>query len=647
MNFRHLSAGSASGFLRQSVVLCVASSLKEDAMLTKDFFILGRATDQFMCKILTWHPELTKFLPLPNLFRPSMPILDYKPWSLGNFLDELLQPIKLSPIEQFIENMRHLRISFFPFESLNYVHIPADLNIDPDIAQEVKEELLIRQVHRYLSAPMDKNHSERPIRSYLLNLFICSIWNPFLSSLKKKNLVLSTLCKNSIIVEKGAEKSQEAIDHPAAEPDTTLSKISKDVSATVFDFIRRLREAAKAANQNPNEDVSKYIIDEPKKKELDLDKCKTAKDLYYKDAGYRLGKKLEILDLLKQGKRNCEIAAILKLHRNTISKVKKLLKANPNLTAKDLIEKKRGPSKNAFKKISLSVFLVLKVILGKVCPILFGISFTTWPAEAIRVLLKKYCQIEVKLSYIYYFVKRTNLTSKFAARKNPKQDDNAVEKFIKIEFQKICDRAIKFDETILFADEVHVQCGNRAKGYAEKGKKAIMSSSTSTMHTTLSLLVFVGMNGYVRIFKIHDTFNAEKFKVILKQIKRENNNKVLRIILDNARIHHAKIIKTWLKHPKGGKYSIKMSFLPAYSPDLNPAERWNNIFKQKMRKTYCKDQAEIDDLVNVFIKDYNEGRMTEKVKKLFEDERCNYTLTCAKKALKILERCKTIFKKCA
>ena len=45
---------------------------------------------------------------------------------------------------------------------------------------------------------------------------------------------------------------------------------------------------------------------------------------------------------------------------------------------------------------------------------------------------------------------------------------------------------------------------------------------------------------------------------------------VIHVYLDNARYHHAKLVQAWLAQPDR---RIKLHFIPAYCPHLNPIER--------------------------------------------------------------------------
>lgn len=66
-------------------------------------------------------------------------------------------------------------------------------------------------------------------------------------------------------------------------------------------------------------------------------------------------------------------------------------------------------------------------------------------------------------------------------------------------------------------------------------------------------------------------FNAATFETFLKVLlRRRSRNKKMVVILDNARYHHAKLLKPLLKAHRA---HLELLFLPPYSPQLAPAER--------------------------------------------------------------------------
>ena len=68
-----------------------------------------------------------------------------------------------------------------------------------------------------------------------------------------------------------------------------------------------------------------------------------------------------------------------------------------------------------------------------------------------------------------------------------------------------------------------------------------------------------------------EKFDAMAFHSFLKQLLRHRRKgRMLVLVLDNARWHHARLLKPWLrKHRR----RLRLEFLPPYSPELNPMER--------------------------------------------------------------------------
>ncbi|MGG3019998.1 transposase, partial [Geobacillus stearothermophilus] len=64
--------------------------------------------------------------------------------------------------------------------------------------------------------------------------------------------------------------------------------------------------------------------------------------------------------------------------------------------------------------------------------------------------------------------------------------------------------------------------------------------------------------------------NATTFLDFLKILKSRYPDQLIVLVLDNARIHHAKMVRDFLRQE--GE-SFHLIFLPPYSPQLNPIER--------------------------------------------------------------------------
>jgi transposase len=68
-----------------------------------------------------------------------------------------------------------------------------------------------------------------------------------------------------------------------------------------------------------------------------------------------------------------------------------------------------------------------------------------------------------------------------------------------------------------------------------------------------------------------ERFDAKTFnEFLIGLLARRKRGKIMVVVLDNARWHHAKVLEPWLtKHQE----KLLLDFLPPYSPELNAIER--------------------------------------------------------------------------
>ena len=92
-------------------------------------------------------------------------------------------------------------------------------------------------------------------------------------------------------------------------------------------------------------------------------------------------------------------------------------------------------------------------------------------------------------------------------------------------------------------------------------------------------------------------FNALTFQSFLKHlVKHHNDNKKMVVILDNARWHHAKLLKPWLLDHQD---ILQLDFLPPYSPELNSIERvWKLTRKLCTHNRYFPVLEELVEVVS-------------------------------------------------
>jgi len=85
--------------------------------------------------------------------------------------------------------------------------------------------------------------------------------------------------------------------------------------------------------------------------------------------------------------------------------------------------------------------------------------------------------------------------------------------------------------------------------------------------------------------------NTDCFQLSLEQFSQQNPNEIKIIVLDNGAFHKAKRLKI----PK----DIILIFLPAYSPELNPAEKMWQKYKRAFTNKIFNTIDEIENFIMI------------------------------------------------
>lgn len=96
-----------------------------------------------------------------------------------------------------------------------------------------------------------------------------------------------------------------------------------------------------------------------------------------------------------------------------------------------------------------------------------------------------------------------------------------------------------------------------------------------------------------------DRCNAQTFLTFLRYVLATYENRKIVMILDNARIHHAKFIQPFLRLHKD---RLMLVFLPPYSPNLNAVERvWGYLKKSVIANRFHSSREEIRESILSFL----------------------------------------------
>ena len=121
-------------------------------------------------------------------------------------------------------------------------------------------------------------------------------------------------------------------------------------------------------------------------------------------------------------------------------------------------------------------------------------------------------------------------------------------------------------------------------------------------------------------FMFHkETVNTDIFKDFILRLTTDIEVPVF-LIVDNLRVHHAKILQNWLDE-QWEKTRFKLFYLPSYSPELNPDESLNRDVKAHLAETKISKTA--DELTEA-VRSHLSKKDKASIKRLFHKPEVRY-----------------------
>lgn len=142
---------------------------------------------------------------------------------------------------------------------------------------------------------------------------------------------------------------------------------------------------------------------------------------------------------------------------------------------------------------------------------------------------------------------------------------------------------LRTNDQIYFSDATHPTHNTKPSyGWIKKGKRNDVYIKSNTGRKRLNVLGALNIQNKQAVVIEEETINAQAITHLLEEIKQKQTHGKVYIVLDNAKYHHARLVKNWLlNHPR-----FQLIFLPPYSPNLNLIERLWRFFHTKVTNNY-------------------------------------------------------------
>lgn len=221
---------------------------------------------------------------------------------------------------------------------------------------------------------------------------------------------------------------------------------------------------------------------------------------------------------------------------------------------------------------------IIRVITDK-HPEQLKLKCCMWTRKAIRDYIQQEYNIKLALSTLGYYLSRWGFSIQRPVKRANKQDAQRVQAWLQQEYPAIAMKAKAENAEIYWGDETALQnTANYIKGYAPVGKTPVLEVEARRLK--LNMLSAVSNRGLLRFTITKKSVNADILIDFMKRLTKDTGRKVL-MILDNLKVHHAKIVTAWLAEHR---QEIELFYLPPYSPEYNPDEYLNSDLKREMSK---------------------------------------------------------------
>lgn len=280
-----------------------------------------------------------------------------------------------------------------------------------------------------------------------------------------------------------------------------------------------------------------------------------------------------VLRLHRRGHSQAVIAAELGLRRPTVSAWLAKVAAGQGTG-----EGQRGRRMGEGRRLTAAQEARIRNDLVDRTPDQVKLRFALWNARAVRAHIQQCFLVELPTRLVRKYLNRWGVTPQRPIKRAFEQPPAAVQRWLQSDYPAIAARAKAEGAVICWGDETAVSSVEHyPRGYAPKGKTPILVLSQAKRER-INLISAVTNQGLMRFMLYRETMTAEVLIRFMKRLIKDAHRKVF-LILDNLRVHHSRVVKTWLTEQRE---QIEVFFLPSYSPELNPDEYLNGDLKARM-----------------------------------------------------------------
>jgi len=260
--------------------------------------------------------------------------------------------------------------------------------------------------------------------------------------------------------------------------------------------------------------------------------------------------------LHKKGLFNTEIAPLVGVHRNVVGVWISTWKKGG---LKALKVGKSGRSKGQGMSLNQEQQKKVQHCLVEIMPDQLKLPFALWTRSAVQQLIDDLFSIKMPIRTVGSYLQKWGFTPQKPVKRAYERNDKKVAQWLESDYPAIAKHAKEQGSEIHWGDETGICSADQVgRGYSPKGQTPVRRHKGKPER--INMISSITNQGKVRFMFYEGTMNAKRLLTFFKRVIKDSSRKIV-MILDNLRVHHAKLVRAWLeKH----REQIEVHYLPSY-----------------------------------------------------------------------------------